>query len=469
MNKFPWGRSLSDPAPRGIGKIKLVGLLLVIAGIGHVSYHGFTGGVPEIRLPSELRGIGRSTAVSIQTTDRRGLTRFEVTLEQDGRMHPILSESYGERWSLWNLGPTDLLREMELGTSHQEDLHDGPATLHIRASNRKWIGGESTLDHPLVVRTRPPTIEVLSGLLYVNQGGSEMVLYRVSESAIESGVQVGTYFFPGHPLSGGQPGDRIALFGFPYDLTAETRGQVVARDDAGNAALANFPHQVIAKRFRSRDIEINDTFLQTVVPAILANTPQITDQGDLLKNFLELNGRLREMNRAQIAEVARQTAPTMLWDGPFLQLANSAVESQFADFRTYLYAGEKVDEQTHLGFDLATVQRDSVKASNDGTVVFAADLGIFGNSILLDHGLGLQTLYSHLSSFGVEPGDRVVKGQEIAKSGSTGMAGGDHLHFTTLLNGVEVNPIEWWDPLWIRQHILEKLPDNLRTTATTAP
>ena len=309
-----------------------------------------------------------------------------------------------------------------------------------------------------MVRTRPPTIEVLSGLLYVNQGGSEMLLYRVSDSAIVSGVRAGEYFFPGFPLPNGQAGDRIALFAFPYDLDATTQAQLVARDDAGNEAIANFPHQVIAKKFRSRDIPIDDQFLQAVVPAILSNTPEIADQGDLLKNFLELNGKLRETNRSRIAEVARQTAPTMLWEGPFLQLANSAVESQFADFRTYIYQGEKVDQQTHLGFDLASVQHDAVKASNDGVVVFAEFLGIFGNTIILDHGLGLQTLYSHLSSFGVKPGDKVTKGQEIAKSGSTGMAGGDHLHFTTLLNGVEVNPIEWWDPLWIRQHILEKLP-----------
>jgi murein DD-endopeptidase MepM/ murein hydrolase activator NlpD len=295
-----------------------------------------------------------------------------------------------------------------------------------------------------------------------------MVLYRVSESAIESGVQAGKYFFPGFPLAGAS-GDRLALFAIPYDLAADTKAQVVARDDAGNEAVANFPHQIIAKRFRSRDIQIDDSFLQAVVPAILASTPDTKDQGDLLKNFLELNGNLREKNRAQIAAIAKQTAARMLWDGPFLQLANSAVESQFADYRSYFYNGEKVDEQTHLGFDLATVQQDSVKASNSGVVAFAAYLGIFGNSIILDHGLGLQTLYSHLSSFAVKPGDEVKKGQEIGKSGSTGMAGGDHLHFTTLLNGVEVNSIEWWDPLWIRQHILEKLPGSSNAASPAAP
>jgi murein DD-endopeptidase MepM/ murein hydrolase activator NlpD len=453
---------------RGVGKIKLIALLVVLAAVAHVLYYGLTGGVPAIQLAPELKGIGQSTMVNVTVSDRRGLRGFQAALEQDGQMIPLVSELYGSRWTLFNDGPTELLRDLELGTEHQEALHDGNATLHIRATNRKWFAGEGTLDYPLVVRTRPPTIEVLSGLLYVNQGGSEMALYRVSESAVESGVQVGKYFFPGFPMAGAS-GDRIALFGFPHDVGVETKAQVVARDDAGNQASANFPHQVTAKRFRSRDIQIDDGFLQAVVPAILANTPEVKDQGDLLKNFLELNGTLREKNRAQIAAVAKQTAPRMLWEGPFLQLANSAVESQFADYRSYIYQGEKVDEQTHLGFDLATVQHDSVKASNAGVVAFAEYLGIFGNSVILDHGLGLQTLYSHLSSFAVKPGDEVKKGQEIGKSGSTGMAGGDHLHFTTLLNGVEVNPVEWWDPLWIRQHILEKLPGNNEASSTAAP
>ncbi|HWP86176.1 MAG TPA: M23 family metallopeptidase [Terriglobia bacterium] len=457
MKDFPGGRSLSDPAPRAGWWIALFLVLVILAGIGHVIYQYLTGGAPQIQLVGEAKGIGRSTKLSVHATDRRGLRRFEASLEQNGQIIPVMAESYGSQWSLLNSGPTDLSKELELGTRHQPALKDGAVTLRLRAANRKWLGGETALDVPLVVRSQPPTIEVRSGLLYINQGGSEMALYRVSDTAVESGVRVGTYFFPGFPRAGGQPGDRIALFAFPYDAPPETPAQIVARDEAGNEAVARFPHRVMPKTFRRRDIVIDDSFLQSVVPAILSHTPDLQDQGDLLKNFLMMNGTLRERNRQRMAEIARQTASEMLWEGPFLQLANSAVESQFADHRSYFYRGEKVDEQTHLGFDLATVQHDAVKASNSGVVVFAGYLGIFGNTIILDHGLGLQTLYSHLSSFSVKAGDKVAKGQEIARSGSTGLAGGDHLHFTTLLHGLEVNPIEWWDERWVRQHILEKL------------
>ena len=120
----------------------------------------------------------------------------------------------------------------------------------------------------------------------------------------------------------------------------------------------------------------------------------------------------------------------------------------------------------HLGFDLAVVSHTPVEAANSGRVVFADYLGIFGNAIILDHGFGLQTLYANLNSFRVKPGDKVAKGQVIAESDSTGLAGGDHLHFTTLLDGVEVNPVEWWDKLWIDKHIMAKLAGGKEAAPT---
>ena len=441
------------------GKVGSILLLLILAGIGFLVLRETSGGPPELHLGRELKGIGRSTAVSVTATDGRGLRSVEVSLEQGGKAIPVFAQSFGSRWHLWSSEPAEIAQELEMGTTHQEGLRDGQATLRIRAQNWKLFGGETLLEQPIVVRSRPPSLEVLSGLLYVNQGGSELVRYRMSDSAVESGVRVGDYFFPGYPVQGGQMGEHVALFAYPPDVPSGVTAQVIARDEIENEALANFPHRLMAKQFRHRDIEITDSFIQSAVPAILANSPEVSDEGDPLKNFLLVNGKLRELNRAKIAEIARQTAPTPLWEGAFLQLTNSAVESQFADYRSYVYQGRKVDEQVHMGFDLASVQHAPVIAANSGRVVFAQHLGIFGNAIILDHGLGLQSLYAHLSSFGVKPGDMVSKGDVIAQTGSTGLAGGDHLHFTTLLAGVEVNSVEWWDPLWIEQHILAKFPE----------
>ena len=147
----------------------------------------------------------------------------------------------------------------------------------------------------------------------------------------------------------------------------------------------------------------------------------------------------------------------MLWQGPFRQLGNSQVESGFADHRTYLHDGEEIDQQVHLGFDLAVTANVPILASNHGVVVHADFLGIYGNCVVIDHGMGLQSLYAHLSSIDVQVGDAVEQGQEIGLSGMTGLAGGDHLHFTMLLHGHAVTPIEWWDEHWIEDRIARKI------------
>jgi murein DD-endopeptidase MepM/ murein hydrolase activator NlpD len=189
----------------------------------------------------------------------------------------------------------------------------------------------------------------------------------------------------------------------------------------------------------------------------MSQSPEVDDEGSLLKNFLEINGHLREADAQKLIALSKKTAPHFLWSQPFVQLGNSKVEASFADYRTYVYNGQEVDHQTHLGFDLAVNQHTPVVAANDGVVVHAGWLDIFGNAIVVDHGCGLQTLYGHLSGIDVKLGDTVKRGQVIGHSGQTGLAAGDHLHFAVLLDGIPVSTIEWWDPHWIHDRIQAKL------------
>jgi murein DD-endopeptidase MepM/ murein hydrolase activator NlpD len=172
---------------------------------------------------------------------------------------------------------------------------------------------------------------------------------------------------------------------------------------------------------------------------------------------LKINNDLRRANAETIAALAAKTSPTILWKGAFQPLGGSQVEAAFADYRTYFYQGKEVDRQVHLGFDLAKTVNSAVLAGNDGKVLYAKDLGIYGNCVILDHGMALQSLYGHLSSFQVQEGQDVHKGQTLGLSGQTGMAGGDHLHFSMMVNGQFVNATEWWDPHWIEDRVMRKL------------
>jgi murein DD-endopeptidase MepM/ murein hydrolase activator NlpD len=293
-----------------------------------------------------------------------------------------------------------------------------------------------------------------------------MVVYRASPPDVQSGVQVGDMLYPGFPASGAgvagaDPELRIAFFALLYDQDLATPIRLFARDEAGNQSHSPLDYKAFPKPFSKGRIELNDAFLRRVVPDILEHAPElkltVSPGESYLPAFLRMNTDLRRLNAEKIVELSRQTAAEALWKGPFLPLGNAKVESKFADYRTYFYDGKEVDRQVHLGFDLAVTKNIAVEAGNDGKVVFADFLGIYGNSIVIDHGMGVQSLYGHLSSMEVKPGDAVKRGQQIGRSGMTGLAGGDHLHFSIQVQGHPVNPVEWWDPHWIEDRVARKL------------
>jgi murein DD-endopeptidase MepM/ murein hydrolase activator NlpD len=357
----------------------------------------------------------------------------------------------------------------DVGKKSLAALQQGDARIVVTASRPVLYGlrqAESTATRDVKVRLERPRVAVISTHHFVNLGGSEMVVYRATPDDVQSGVAVGDLEYPGYAASGAtvegvkiaDPAARIAFFALRYDQDLKTPIRVFARDEAGNATRATFEYRVFPKQFKKSNIQVDEKLLDEVVPAILEGTTDVQPEGSSLDKFIAVNSELRRKNNEKIASFAAQTAPEMLWRGVvFHPFTNTAVESSFADFRTYFHGGKEVDRQVHLGFDLASLAGAPIVAANRGKVLFADELGIYGNSVIIDHGLGVQSLYAHLSSFAVKAGDTVEKEQEIGRSGRTGMALGDHLHFTMLVNGHMVNPVEWWDAHWIQDRILRKL------------
>lgn len=422
---------------------------------------------PAITVKNQPKGLGQNSPLVIEARDRRHNVRMiYVEVLQNGRsVHRVGLAASVHPAPWWKPGsrPESVFTgTVPLGRKFIPGLTEGQATVEIAATNDSWgrffRGGQSHLTLNLPVRFTPPRIEVLTTQHYINQGGCDLVVFHASPGTTESGVQVGKYFFPSFPVKPDRPEARLALFAYAWDLDPSTPARIVARDDAGNQSLVNFTYRVFPKKFHTDTIKVDDAYIERVIMPIMSQTPDLGDQGSPLKNFLQVNGHLRQVDSERLIELSRQTAPAFLWSQPFIRLP-SKTEAFFADYRTYTYNGQVVDHQTHLGFDLAGLEHMPVLAANDGQVVMAEYFGIFGNAVVIDHGCGLQTLYGHLSRLEVKPGDRVKRGQEIGRSGSTGLAGGDHLHFTVLVDGLPVSPTEWWDPHWIHDRIQAKLAE----------
>ncbi len=442
--------------------------LLVLAAIAlGVAYYvagTLEGPTITINQPSVI-GQGGTLDVTVQAP-AADISELTIQLEQKGRTLPVLDLASSPATGLVRSG--DVLRVTRpIGKQSLPELQSGSATLRVRASRPvfrklRYVTSEATRD--LQVRLEPPRVAVVSTHHFVNVGGSEMVVYRVTPPDVDSGVRVGDVLYPGFPGAGAglrDPALKVAFFALLHDQKPGTPMMVSATDPAGNGARAQFEHRAFPKTFRNSRIPLDEGFLARVVPAILQTSSSGSGGSgaseDLLPAFLKINNDMRRANNETIAALAKKTAPKILWEGAFQPLGGSQVESSFADFRTYVYEGKEVDRQVHLGFDLAKTANAPVTSGNHGKVVFAGDLGIYGNCVVVDHGMGLQSLYGHLSSVAVQEGQDVRKGHVLGASGQTGLAGGDHLHFSMLLNGRFINATEWWDPHWIEDRVTRKL------------
>jgi murein DD-endopeptidase MepM/ murein hydrolase activator NlpD len=452
----------------------LMALTLIVAlTLGAGLYIAGNASGPEIEILQPTQLIGRSAVLEVLITTPGGnLTSLDSIIEQDGQRLALYSLDTPIEGEVRQDGPDRIRVTRRFNQTSHPELTGGTAQVIVSAARPILFGlreANTTTSLEVEVRVDPPRIQVVSDFHYINHGGSEMVAYRVSPPDTESGVQVGDQFYRGYPASGaGVPGDdtlRVAFFALLHDQDTRTPIKLYAADAAGNETIMPFNHRVLPTPFRRAQISLSDGFLHTVVPLIVERTPELADETidastspkELSELYLFINRTLRQRNRETVAAFAGGTTAHLQWDGPFLQLANSQVESGFADHRTYFYDGNDIDQQVHLGFDLASTKNAPVSAANTGTVVYADYLGIYGNCVIIDHGMGLQSLYAHLSALDVTPGETVARAQRIGLSGRTGLAGGDHLHFAMLLQGHPVTPVEWWDPHWIEDRIKLKL------------
>jgi hypothetical protein len=454
--------------------IALVGLL-VLTGVGVYVSAGYRGG-PTVEIPSPERYVGLATPLEVVIAVPGGrLSSIAIDFEQNGTRSPVFAWTSNASTPLTGEegvaeeAPGQFRIARSIGRQTVPSLQSGPGRILVSAS-RPVLNGLRDLETAEVrdveVRLERPRLSVASTHHYVNQGGAELVVYRATPDDVESGVVVGEIEYPGFPASGvtiegariADPAVRVAFFALLHDQPVDTPIRLFARDPAGNAARVDVDRRAFPKAFKSSRIELTDAFIDRVVPAILEGTSDISPQGSIVEKYVAVNSELRRLNAAKIASFAAETSPEMLWRGEvFHPFTNNAVESAFADRRTYFYQGREVDRQVHLGFDLASYAQTPIVAANRGKVLFADELGIYGNCVIIDHGMGLQSLYGHLSSIDVQPGAMVEKDQPIGRSGMTGLAGGDHLHFTMLLNGQMINPVEWWDSHWIQDRILRKV------------
>ncbi len=413
---------------------------------------------PIITCSEEGKFLNTAKTFSFKVEDREsGLKYIRAAIVQNSSQKEIYSQEYGGN-RLLGKGHHHM-KTFELAIDPiKMKLKEGALTLEIEAKDYSWrnkfSGNISIFKRTFIIDRTPPTVSSISTQHYINKGGTGLIVYQTVDS-VKSGVFVEKIFFPGFKASSTSDSTYLAYFAVPFDAL-EPNIHLYAVDEAGNESTANFYYSIKRKNFRTDSLRISENFLQRKIPQFFLKDDTLR-QMPLVDAFLEINSKMRAENNRTIRRICSQSQPEKLWEGRFIRLSNSKSSSLFADQRSYFYKGRKIDRQTHLGVDLASIAHAQVKAANKGIIVFQEELGIYGKTIIIDHGQNIFSMYSHLSSFHSSPGQIVKKGDLIGATGVTGLAGGDHLHFSMLVSGVFVNPLEWWDKHWIKDNIILKI------------
>lgn len=430
--------------------LAVLALLFWLAGEREKPQVTFTGDI------SYLGFVPRQISLTASDTGS-GLQLVETIISQEGKRIRLLEKTYPKEGFFPGAGPkriteTLLLNAKTLG------FKDGPANLQVKVSDFSWWnwlrGNITTVNIPLLVDTMPPALSLLEVPKYIKAGGAGVVVYRISEPPGRHGVLINEIFYPGVPLPKKGEGVYAACLGLPFDLTSMEKILVAAEDKTGNEARMSLSVSLHPRKIKSDKIAVSDAFLAAKLPEFATYYPDLS--GTPVEQFLRVNGEIRRANYEKIKEICGRFSPERLWDGRFVRMEGSP-KAGYADRRTYVYERKEIDSQVHLGVDIASTQQAPVPAANRGKVVLAEYLGIYGNTVILDHGQGIFSLYSHLSRIDAQVGTILDKGTPIGLSGATGMAGGDHLHFSMLVNGVFVDPVEWWDEEWLKLHMLNVL------------
>lgn len=434
-------------------------LVLVIGAAGFFGFFLLESTPPEISVADLPSFLGRETSILVRAADQRsGLREISVSIIQGDKTFPVGSLTF-EKGSWWqgsevkDVEKTFTIRPPDLG------LASGPAQLLIKARDSSLWGGsrgnEGIWKADVAIDLIPPAVSLKSTFHNLNSGGTGVVTFTVNEDAASAGVRIDDEFYPAYPTPGREKGSYTAFFAVPY--TSDRIGRLVVEvvDRAGNVTVSGIPHRLKCRRPKVDRIVISDSFLASKMPEFTSAYPDLT--GSPIEIFKKINTELRARNNDEIRAITRTGTPEILWEGAFLHLPNASCRSGFPDERHYIYHGKEIGTANHLGVDLASIKHAEIPAANTGIVVYAGYLGIYGNTVIIDHGMGLFSLYSHLSAIGVEKGTKVKRGDVIGRTGTTGLAGGDHLHFAMLVDGHFVTPIEWWDASWIRDRILANM------------
>ncbi|RUM60677.1 MAG: M23 family peptidase [Persephonella sp.] len=395
----------------------------------------------------DLKVISKNYSVKFRIVDdHSGLKDIKIIISQDGEDKFVKEISFPEK-----------VKEKEIDVNIDADkykLKKGEVDLIVSVTDRGLFENKTILPFRFILDPDPPIITKLYTQQYIMNGGSAFAFFKVSKDTEKVYIHMENLKF--NCFSGLFKDKTVYACAFPYPYYWNTKKKIFvsAVDKAGNITTLPIPYRFKLKKYRRSVVNISDKFIEEKVKPLVKDK-NITDPVEMFKY---VNVVLRKENEKVIHNITRTVViKKPMFKTKLARMKRAAVLGGFADYRKYRYKGKIIEgaDAYHKGMDMASIKNAEVPAAEDGVVVYTGNLGIYGNTIIIEHGLGVFTLYSHLLDFAVKKGDIVKRGQLIAHTDTTGLAVGDHLHFGVLIQGLEVHPIEWFDKRWLKTRFFD--------------
>ena len=442
---------------QGKGIIRAILLLLAIIGLVYGAQKLFKSSMFETNPPSislkERLFWNLQTPLKVAIHDDSGLKDIHVFLSDGKQSVEIPQKSF-------HPSTKDYTAEVafpKLGLSRK----NGILKLTIKATDiSKWnffTGNSSSKQAIINIDAKKPEVFSLISSYGITKGGAGLAIFKADDENLEK-LYIETNFgkeFQPTPFY--KKGYYAVLVAWP--LTQKRfSAKIVAIDKAGNKTRSRLSFFLKNKKYRTSTIKASDRFINGKIADLSEDRPNQTRDLTPSQKLDFINATYRGENNKVIQEVTSKVDHNRLENfklQPFYPLKNGKVVASYGDHRYYKYHDKVISEAYHLGIDLASVKMADILITNPGVVVFANYNGIYGNNLIVYHGLGLYSLYGHCSQLLVQKGDILNAWEVAAKTGATGLALGDHLHFSILIQGIFVRPAEWMDAKWMQTNITD--------------
>jgi murein DD-endopeptidase MepM/ murein hydrolase activator NlpD len=407
----------------------IIASLPVVLAAWHSLYTNFFESTAPVITPISLpTGLGSSqTKLVLKLSDSgSGLDEVVVRLQQKKGTPKELFKQDLE-------GAAEKEVSFDLG-GEESGLDSGTATISVKVFDKSfWSNVQETL-YPFKVDYKKPRAEIVTPMHNARIGGAQLAFYKTfDEDHLSSGVKVGDHFFPGSPAQEIDPlleelSLRVVLYALPLESKDDVPVKLYAQDAVKNISLFNFYNLVLPRKLRTVTIPVSGPVIPPVV-------------------------------RDDFSGQSKNSVHKAAWELPFL-VPKGSIHHSYGDELIYKKEGKEVQREVVTGYTflLPPAQREVI-ATNDGRIASIGKSRIHGYAVIVDHGLGLSSIYDRLEGISVKKGDSVTRGATLGTAGVRAGAKTPDFYFEMRVHGVAVDAREWWEARWCQEHITKKIQD----------